>query len=276
MSGLRLTLRTPPEFALDARALLGPSADASGPPRDAAEFAQRQLPILYGRDTITVGELFDVTENDNDATVLVGDLTQFHGLAAAWSTGELIVEGDVGDAFCSGMSGGEVTLRGSAGNAACQQLRGGMVRITGDVGDDLGRPYPGRISGMRGGMVLVSGNAGRYAGYRLRRGTLVILGDCGDSLGTDMVAGTILVAGRASGTIGGGMRRGTIFLPHPPHEFAPRFTEPQPIQFGIAHLIADGLPQEAAALARSLRGPLVRHLGDLTAHGMGEIWRPAT
>lgn len=276
MSGLRLTLRTPPEFALDARGLLGPNADASGPSGGAAKVAQQQLPILGGRATIAVGELFDVTENDNDATVLVGDLTRFHGLAAAWSAGELIVEGDVGDAFCSGMSGGDVTLRGSAGVAACQQLRGGTVRITGDVGDDLGRPYPGRISGMRGGMVLVGGNAGRYAGYRLRRGTLVILGDCGDSLATDMVAGTILVGGRASGTIGGGMRRGTIFLPHPPHEFAPRFTEPQPIRFGIAHLIADALPQEAAALALSLRGPLVRHLGDLTAHGQGEIWTPST
>lgn len=276
MSGLRLTLRALPEFALDARPLLGPSAEASGPPRCAAEVARRQLPILGGRATIAMGELFEVTENDSDATVLVGDLTRFHGLAAAWSAGELIVEGDVGDAFCSGMSGGNVVVRGSAGTAACQQLRGGTVRIAGNVGDDLGRPYPGRTSGMRGGMVLVSGNAGRYAGYRLRRGTLVILGDCGDSLATDMVAGTILVAGRASGTIGAGMRRGTIFLTHSPHEFAPRFTEPQPIRLGIAHLIASDLPSEAAALACALRGPLVRHLGDLTAHGLGEIWTPPT
>lgn len=276
MSGLRLTLRALPEFALDARPLLGPSAEASGPPRDVADIARRELPILGGRSTVAVGELFEVTENDSDATVLVGDLTRFHGLAAAWSAGELIVEGDVGDAFCSGMSGGNVVVHGSAGTAACQQLRGGTVRIVGNVGDDLGCPYPGRTSGMRGGMVLVSGNAGRYAGYRLRRGTLVILGDCGDSLATDMVAGTILVAGRASGTIGAGMRRGTIFLTHSPHEFAPRFTEPQPIRLGIAHLIASDLPSEAAALARALRGPLVRHLGDLTAHGLGEIWTPPT
>lgn len=276
MSGLRLTLRALPEFPLDARGLLGPSADAAGPPRGAAELARRELPILGGRATVAVGELFEVTENDSDATVLVGDLTRFHGLAAAWSAGDLIVEGDVGDAFCSGMSGGNVNVRGSAGVAACQQLRGGTVRITGNVGDDLGRPYPGRTSGMRGGVVLVGGNAGRHAGYRLRRGTLVILGDCGDSLATDMVAGTILVAGRASGTIGCGMRRGTIFLAQRTPLESARFTEPQPIRLGVAHLIASDLPPEAAALATALRGPLVRHLGDLTAHGLGEIWTPST
>jgi len=146
------------------------------------------------------------------------------------------------------------------------------VTIDGNVGDDLGAPYIGRLSGMSGGTVLVCGTAGRYAGFRMRRGTILILGDCEGGLGLEMVAGTLIVGGSARGEVGASMNRGTIILGHLAEFSEICFTRPRECRLGIARLIADQLPEEAASIAKMLRGPIWRRLGDLSAGGKGEIW----
>jgi formylmethanofuran dehydrogenase subunit C len=276
MKGLTLTLRAAPDCELNACQLGGDRLwGEAGQAADPDEVRRWELPILGGRHTLTLGDCFTVAPGPADRVVIEGDLSRFHGLAGDWRQGELVIEGDVGDGFCSGMTGGVVILRGSARTGACRELRSGSVHITGNVGDDLGGPLLGRRSGMRGGTVLVNGNAGRFAGYRLRRGTLVILGDCGESVGCDLVAGTVIVGGRAAGNVAPGMRRGTIFLGGGGEISPIRFTAPETAHLGIAKLIANGLPSEATAIAESLRGPLQRQLGDVTADGMGEIWHPS-
>ncbi|TVP97181.1 MAG: formylmethanofuran dehydrogenase subunit C [Planctomycetaceae bacterium] len=273
MNGLTLTLRSAPDCELNACQLGGDRlwGDA-GRPADPDDIRRWKLPILGGHHSLTLGDCFTVAPGSAGRVVIEGDLSRFHGLAGDWRQGELVIDGDVGDGFCSAMTGGVVSLRGSARTGACRELRGGSVHITGNVGDDLGGPLLGRRSGMRGGSVLVNGDAGQFAGYRLRRGTLIILGDCGESIGCDLVAGTLLVGGRAAGHVAPGMRRGTIFLGSGGKISPLRFTAPETASLGIAKLIANSLPPEAAAIAESLRGTLRRQLGDVTAGGMGEIW----
>jgi formylmethanofuran dehydrogenase subunit C len=267
MNGLSLRLTHDPGVELDARSI---SSELFALGRD--DVRARPLKTIGGRATILLGDLFDIDDAPPQHLQLAGDLRRFHGIGTGWSAGALRVDGPVGDAFCSGMSGGTATLAGSARSRACQQLRGGSVTIDGNVGDDLGAPYVGRVSGMSGGSVLVRGTAGRYAGFRMRRGTILILGDCEGGLGLEMVAGTLIVGGSANGEVGASMNRGTIILGHPAEFSEICFTRPRECRLGIARLIADQLPEEAASIAKMLRGPIWRRLGDLSAGGKGEIW----
>lgn len=267
MNGLSLRLKHDPGDELDARSI---SSDLFSLGRD--EVHARPLPTIGGRATMLVGELFDIDDAPPQQLLLAGDLRRFHGIGTGWSAGALSVNGAVGDAFCSGMSGGTATLAGSARLRACQQLRGGTITIRGNVGDDLGAPYVGRVSGMSGGSVFVHGTAGRYAGFRMRRGKIIILGGCEGGLGLEMVAGTLIVGGTVKGEVGANMNRGTIILGHSAEFSEFRFTRPRECRLGIARLIADQLPEEAGSIAKMLRGPIWRRLGDLSAGGKGEIW----
>jgi formylmethanofuran dehydrogenase subunit C len=267
MSGLHLKLRRSPPVDCDAAALGGELRGLS-----VEQVGGLQLPCLGSHCSLPVRECFDVKPRVDDRVVIEGDLERFHRLGARWSAGQLMVEGNVGDAFVSQMVAGQVTLRGNAGDGVAEQMRGGELTVSGNVGDGVGRPLPGRRSGMSGGAVIVAGNARHTAGYRMRRGMLVIRGDCGDSLGCDMVAGTIVVGGSAGSGVAAGMRRGTVIVPDSVELSAMRFTPARVEELSIVRLLVNGLPPVASRLADALKGSIRRSLGDVTAGGMGEVW----
>ena len=267
MSGLHLRLRAAPPGEIDAAAL-GGQLQAMSP----AEISRLPLPRLGSTQPLRVADCFAVAPRADQRVVVEGDLRQFHRLACRWATGELVVEGDVGERFASQMRGGEVHVEGNASAGAAEQMGGGELRISGEVGDELGRPLPGRRSGISGGRIIVAGRAGHRAGYRMRRGTIVILGDCGDAAGCDLVAGTIVVAGATGRDLGAGMRRGTIVVPNFNLLSPVRFSRPQREQLSIARLLAHELLPAAPAIAAALQTDITRAVGDLSAGGMGEIW----
>ncbi len=267
MTGVTLTLRTNPSANLDASSLGGSLAS-----QPIAEILQLPLPVIAGKAAMLVQDIFDALPRTDNRVVIQGDLSRLHGVGNRWSSGELLVEGDVGDGFASRMSGGEVQLHGNAGNKTGQQMRGGTLQVRGNVGDDLGCPLHGRRSGFSGGTIHVVGNVGQYAGYRMRRGTLIIQGDCGPYLGCDIVAGTILATGRVDQGLGVGMHRGTIIVPSGTEFSHLRFTPPESQRLSIASIIANDLQTRLPNVAIALRSTIARSLGDLTCSGRGEIW----
>lgn len=267
MSGLHLKMRCRPQGDVDAAALGGQLGRLS-----VEQAAALPLRRLGSNQALALGDCFAISTRTDQRVVIEGDLQRFHRIGARWTGGQLIVEGNVGDAFASELRGGQVTLRGSAAVGAAEQMCGGDLRIDGDVGDGLARPLPGRISGLSGGRVVVSGRAGHCAGQRMRRGTLLILGDCGDALGCDIIAGTIVVAGSIGTGVAAGMRRGTVVVPDAVELSPVRFTVPHSERLGIARLLAADLMPDARQVAEALQGPVSRSLGDISAGGMGELW----
>ncbi len=267
MTGVTLTLRTNPDFHLDASAIGGSLAQ-----QPIAEILQLPLPVIAGKAALMVQDIFDALPRTDNRVVIQGELSRLHGIGNRWSSGALLVEGDVGDGFASRMSGGDVHLHGNAGNKTAQQMRGGILQVRGNVGDDLGCPLHGRRSGFSGGTLQVVGNVGQYAGYRMRRGTLIIQGDCGPYLGCDMVAGTLVATGCVGSGLGVGMHRGTMIVPSGTEFSDLRFTPPESQRLGIASIIANDLQARLPTLAAALRSTIARSLGDLTCSGRGELW----
>jgi len=169
MTGVTLTLNLSIPFHVDASQLGG-----TLPSQSITEILQLRLPFIGCSEAILVKDLFKAEPRTDSRIVIQGDMSNLHGVGSRWSTGELVVEGDVGDVFASQMSGGMVYLRGNAANKTAQQMRAGTLQINGHVGDDLGCPLYGRRSGFSGGTIHVIGNVGNYAGYRMRRGTLML------------------------------------------------------------------------------------------------------
>ena len=266
-----LVLRSPPPLRVDARALL--PALLCTMDREAV----LRLPLPQGRDSVPVGEWFDVTaEARDDASPslrLAGDLSRFDCLGAGMAAGELVVQGDAGDCAGLGLSGGALRIEGSARDLAGCAMGGGTLEVQGDVRDFAAGALPGAMDGMSGGMLVVHGRAGARLADRMRRGTVVVHGDAGDFLASRMVAGTVAVGGRAGAHAGYGMRRGSLVMAagassvELPATFVPAL--------GAAdvfwQLLARDLARHGGPFAGLAQRRIERHLGDLSADGKGEI-----
>jgi formylmethanofuran dehydrogenase subunit C len=150
-------------------------------------------------------------------------------------------------------------------------MAGGTLRIEGSVGDFAAAALPGSMDGMRGGLFVVQGNAGQRFGDRMRRGTALVFGDAGDFLASRLVAGTIGIGGRAGAHVGYGMRRGSVVFAASRCDVSPTFVPaiadvPVAWQLLARSLAKHGGPFEALPARR-----IVRHLGDLSAQGKGEL-----
>ena len=168
---LHLTLREAPQFAWEC-AGLRPDLLADGP-----ALAVGQLPVLVGRETLPLGDLFNVRGQADDGEVIMeGDLSGCRRLGAGMASGTLRVRGPVGPFLGVEMKGGLIDVDGPAGDWAGAEMRGGILRIQGDAADHLGAALPGSRLGMRGGTVLVHGNAGSMVGLAMRRGLIAIAG----------------------------------------------------------------------------------------------------
>jgi formylmethanofuran dehydrogenase subunit C len=266
---ITLTLRQAPPARVDASSLTPERLTALNAGRVAG------LPLRCGRETVEVGDLFEVGGYVGDGTLaLAGDLRLLDSIGAGMTRGRLTVHGDCGDRVGAGMRGGELTVDGAVGAYAGCELAGGVLRIGGDAGARLGGAYPGARVGMSGGEIVVSGHAGEETGAGMRRGLIAVGGWAGDGAGLRMLAGTVIALGGFvnRGSLGQGNRRGTLVSgaaiePNPlRYAFAARYRPPA-LTLQLRRLRALGLDVAHPLIA----GPWARWSGDTTELGRGEI-----
>ena len=262
---LTLTIQTEPSARVLAAPLIPERLRGLG----AAEVAA--LRLRFGRQTLAVGELFDVSGAADEELVLAGDLRRVDGIGASMSSGRVLVEGACGDHVGARMSGGEMEVRGDAGAWAGAELQGGLLRISGDAGARLGAAYPGARAGMTGGEIIVSGDAGEEAGAGMRRGLVAVGGRTGAGAGLRMLAGTVIALSGIGAEAGLGNKRGSLVSGRavetlPAYAFATRF-HPPAVRLQLRRLRELGLAVDDALL----RGTWARWSGDRTELTRGEI-----
>ena len=237
------------------------------------EVAIGNLPLHLGRESVPLGELFDVRGTGGADLVLEGDLSHVKHIGKGMTHGSIAIHGNAGLHLGAGMKGGQIDVWGNAGSWTGAEMTGGLIRIHGDAGPMLAAAYAGERKGMAGGVILVEGDAGARAGERMRRGLIAIRGDCGVFAGHGLVAGNLFVFGRLGARPGAGMKRGTIaalggleteLLPTFHHccDYAPDF-----MQLYLRSLRAWGMPITVA----HLEGKFARYAGDSNTLGKGEI-----
>lgn len=245
---LTLDLRTEPPARV--------RADALSPERlrGLNASAVAGLGLRCGGDSVAVGDLFEVSRAgaEEEALVLAGDLCRFDWIGAGMSSGELVVQGDVGAWAGAAMSGG-------------------LLRIFGDAGARLGAAYPGSRVGMTGGEIIVSGDAGEEAGAGMRRGLVAASGQTGAGAGLRMLAGTLIALGGIGAEAGLGNKRGSLVSgravePLASYSFATRFRPPA-LGLQLRRVRELGLTVDGALL----HGMWARWSGDRTELGRGEI-----
>jgi len=127
---------------------------------------------------------------------------------------------------------------------------------------------------MNRGTILVEGSAGRLAAGRMRRGVICVAGDVGEGAACGMLAGSLFVFGRLGAGAGALLRRGTLVAlggTSPLPTFPPVGT----FRFPFLELFFDALESAGLAVpARARRAPYLRHVGDLSGGGAGEILQP--
>lgn len=262
---LTLTLHTAPAARVWAPALAPGRLQGLG----ASEVAS--LTVRCGRETLAVGELFEVAGTADAQVVLCGDLRRVDGIGMAMKSGRLLVEGRCGHHLGARMSGGEIEVRGAAGDWAAAEMAGGVLRISGEVGARLGAAYPGARAGMTGGEVIVSGDAGQEAGAGMRRGLVAVRGRMGSGAGLRMLAGTVIALGGIGADAGLGNKRGSLVSGRPAellpsYAFAARFRPPA-LGLQLRRARELGLAVDEPLI----RGTWARWSGDRTELSRGEI-----
>jgi formylmethanofuran dehydrogenase subunit C len=267
-----LVLRQPPSLRVDARALL---------PVPLCTMTREEvlrLPLLHGRERLSVGEWFELVSQAGDEAPprlrFEGDLSRFDALGAGMGAGIIEVAGTVGDSAGIGMSGGKLRIEGSAGDLAGCAMSGGMLEIQGDAGDFVAGALPGEIDGMTGGTLVVRGRAGARLADRMRRGTVVVHGDAGDFPASRLVAGTVALGGRCGAHAGWGMRRGTVVFAGEAPLPAATFVAVHSDAGVIWQLLARDLARFGGRFEDLPGRSIERWVGDLAVQGLGEWLLP--
>jgi len=270
MTQVRLTLKQPPTLRVDMRGVT-PTALAGLEPAQI-----ERITVTHGMQTLALAELFDVSRSTSaaggDAELLLeGDLSRLDRIGWQLDSGRIVVVGSVGDYAGACMSAGEVSVQGDAVMLAACEMAGGTLSIDGNVGDHAASSLPGSMDGMRGGTLVVRGRAGHRFADRMRRGSAVVFGDVGDFLASRLVAGTIAIGGRAGAHVGYGMRRGSVVFAGSAPRVAPTFV-PALADAAVAwQLLARDLARHGGPFEGLAGRRIVRHLGDLSADGRGEL-----
>ena len=269
MTRVRLTLKQVPALRVDLRGVT-PAAMAG------LALAQiERLPVTHGTQTLALAEFFTVAcEDAPDAggeLVFEGDLSRFDCIGWQLEAGRIVVAGSAGDYVGACMSGGEVLVQGHAGLLAACEMAGGTLSIAGNVGDHAASSLPGSMDGMRGGTLVVRGRAGDRFADRMRRGSALVFGDVGDFLASRLVAGTVAVGGQAGAHVGYGMRRGSVVFAGSAPRVAPTFVPALADAVVAWQLLARDIARHGGPFAGLAQRRIVRHFGDLSADGRGEL-----
>jgi formylmethanofuran dehydrogenase subunit C len=272
MTRVRLALRQAPALRVDLRGMT---------PASLAGLAVAQierLAVTHGTQTLALAEFFAVTCTDvpgapdaGGELVFEGDLSRFDRIGWQLTGGRIVVAGQAGDYVGACMRAGDVHVQGHAGMLTACEMAGGTLTVDGDVGDHAASSLPGSMDGMRGGTLIVRGRAGDRFADRMRRGSALVFGDVGAFLASRLVAGTVAIGGEAGAHVGYGMRRGSVVfagrVPHVARTFVPALADAR-----VAwQLLARDIAHHGGPFAGLPARRIVRHLGDLSADGRGEL-----
>ena len=177
----------------------------------------RKLKVYEGNRECELGDLFEVREEGSGeevTIVLEGNLSKDSRVGEGMSTGEIVVNGDIGSFAGYKMRGSKITVKGNAGSWLGAQMAGGTIEVFGNAGDHIGAALRGlrRGKGMSKGMIIVHGNAGAEVGAGMVKGTIIIEGSCAVFPGYGMMGGTILIKGDCAGKAGAHMSGGRIVV----------------------------------------------------------------
>lgn len=266
MSALVFRLKQVPDQRIDLSCLVPEALQGR------TEKAIARQPVNTARERLEVGDVFSLRMGDPMSLRFEGGSEPFDFLGAGMTTGDILVDGPVGQQAGRLMRGGRLHILGDAGAYAGSRLAGGHLEIDGDAGDRLCGPLAGEMAGMSGGVVIVRGDAGARAADRLRRGLVVIEGRSGKDAGSRMIAGTLLLRGAVTGAPGPLMRRGTIVLLDGRCPPSPTFLDCGSHRLVAAALLGAELERIGLTFARKLKQPFRRLAGDMAVGGKGEIW----
>ncbi len=221
-----------------------------------------QLPITEGNRPLTLGDLFEITEDKADTPniTLTGDFSKVKRIGQAMKKGEIVINGNVGMHTGERMSGGKITINGNADSWTASEMKGGIIEIHGDAGDYVASPYRGSSSGVKGGLIIVDGSVGTDVACYLRGGIVKIKGSAGRFLGYHMSDGAIYVEKECQSRVGACMTGGKIVVNGVLEEVLPSFT-------------IDGVkPKVKVDDTQTVQGPFYVFLGDLSEHGTGKLF----
>jgi formylmethanofuran dehydrogenase subunit C len=223
-----------------------------------------RLQVWEGNRKRTLGDLFKI-EHEPDtasekATIRIsGDVDKVRRVGAGMSTGEIIIDGDVGMHLGEEMEGGVITVAGNAGSWVGSMMKDGTIEVKGNAGDYVGAAYRGSTRGMDGGTIIIHGNAGNEAGCFMRGGLIKIHGSVGEFVGIHMREGTILVRGDSEGRAGAEMTGGKIVVCGWIPSIVPTFT-------------IDSIRPKVKVNKETVTGPFYRFVGDLAEGGNGKLY----
>lgn len=233
-----------------------------------------RLPILHGKERLSLSELFQVTGSIADGELIFqGDCQSVHWIGAKMNRGKVRIEGNAGRHLGSQMRGGEILAHGNCGDWLGAEMRGGKIAVKQNAGHQVGAAYRGSARGMRGGGILIHGDAGNEIGARMRRGLIAVAGKSGDAPGYAMLAGTILLFGESGKRPGGNMKRGTIiYFGEKPLEMLPTFRAGARLRPSFMSLLLLKLAKAGFPMATSQRSDTFEFFsGDHLEGGRGEI-----
>jgi formylmethanofuran dehydrogenase subunit C len=222
------------------------------------------LPVWEGNRKRALNELFKIerkpaSSSENPTIRISGDVGKVRRIGAKMSSGNIIVEGNVGMHLGEEMNGGTISVTGNAGSWAGCMMKKGTIEIKGNAGDYVGAAYRGSTRGMRGGRIIIHGNAGNEVGCFMRKGLITIYGNVGQFVGIHMKNGTILIKENSVGRVGAQMLGGKIVLCGHTPSILPTFT-------------IDDVKSSVKINGEKVEGPFYRFLGDLAEDGNGKLF----
>ncbi len=221
MAEITLKLKKQPEFPLEAD-VISPDTFAE---KSLNEI--KALELYLGSQKVKLSDYFEVKGKNGKAdelkVVIDGDLSKVKRIGEKMSTGEIVINGNVGMHVGNQMKGGKITVNGDADDWAGAMLKGGELEINGNAGHYVGSAYRGFWIGMKDGVIRVKGTigneamlwarnsknankwpmlycggAGSFLGIHNHGGTIVVDGDVDRCTGADQAWGTIIVKGKVS------------------------------------------------------------------------------
>ena len=223
----------------------------------------KHLPITEGKETITLSDAFDITEDKTIETpniTLTGDFSKVKRIGQGMKTGEIIINGNVGMHTGEKLAGGKIVINGNSGGWTGSEMKKGLIEVHGDSGDYTASPYRGTSTGMKGGLIVIDGNVGTDVGCYLQGGLIKIKGSAGRFLGYHMSDGTIYVEKNCASRAGAFMTGGKIIINGTVELLMPTFT------------IDSIKPKVKIDATQTVQGPFYVFLGDIAEHGTGKIF----
>ncbi|MDR2707870.1 MAG: formylmethanofuran dehydrogenase subunit C [Nitrososphaerota archaeon] len=223
----------------------------------------KNLSITEGKETITLNDAFDITEDKTIETpniTLTGDFSKVKRIGQGMKTGEIVINGDAGMHTGEKLSGGKIVVNGNSGGWTGSEMKKGLIEIHGNSGDYTASPYRGTSTGMRGGLIIVDGDVGTDVGCYMQGGLIKINGSAGRYLGFHMLDGTIYVGKDCSIRAGACMTGGKIIINGAVELLMPTFT------------IDSVKPKVKIDATQIAQGPFYVFLGDIAEHGTGKIF----